>query len=188
MKLLLSVLSLCFALTAMGQPPILEGKTAGISILPSPDSSPRVIYQTPESKESQPAYFLEGELIKPHQLMTIDPNKIASLDVLKGELVVDDETYVGKVSISMLEGYEPTWITLKDLVAKYVKEEDRATLFTIDDQPVFEAADQFWVDEEYVLAIKVALMDQDGVQVRLIQLLTKKEENRKSLYPIRLKG
>jgi hypothetical protein len=188
MKPFLSLLTICFAVTAFGQAPILDGKAAGISIVSPTDSVPRVMYLTPESKTDQPACFLGGEFIKGHQLTTIDPNMIAAIDVSKEEVVVENATYVGRVNITMLDAYEPKWITLKDLAAKYLKEDDRAMLFMIDDQPVIEASDQFWVDEDYILAIKVAPMGQKDMQVRLIRVLTRKEENKKALHPIRLKG
>ena len=176
-----------FAQNPDNEPPKLIGVEIQSQIDPS---SPRVVYQDNSEEVAPPACFVNGNFIHYHQLKTIDPQQIATIDVLKETMTVEEVKYHGRLNIQLKEGYEPAWMTLSELREKYLEQTDSPAIFLLDEEVINEAADEFRVDENYILQIKVSTAENSdlGHPLQIIHLWTRTKKNIDKLNTILIRG
>ncbi|HQS55810.1 MAG: hypothetical protein B7Y15_13465 [Bacteroidetes bacterium 24-39-8] len=156
------------------------------------DTTINVIYIKKDSVQKKPAFFLDGKYIPASLLSSskINPNKIKSINVVSEPFKIDNIDYWGKVQIVSIDNYIPKPISLKALKEKYTNLNNKPTLFMIDGNLVNEENSDYIVDEKNILSITVDTLKvkDEKIDLALVKILTKSEENIKKSKEIRIKG
>ena len=190
-----SILFLFMALATLSYGQIQTGELGGVSILnkekyQAKDSIPKVIYLSQGRSAPSPLYFLDGVQVNEYAIKTLDPNQIKEIEVVKNDPSLGAGAEHGVIFIKTKEGYTPSYISLNALKEKYVKISSWPTIFLLDGQVINADYDQYVVDEKYILKIEVESLDQpaEGLQVEVINLITRTEENVQEANRIYLRG
>lgn len=185
------ILTLSFlAINAFGQSPINKSNgTDDVSkkIL-NTDTLLKVVYAEKTNKTRTPAYFLNDKFVS--QSLLLNPNLIGNIKVVKENIQVDNVQYYGQIHIKTKNNYSPKIISLTNLKDKYTNLKDKATIFMIDGNILDADYDKYLVDENYLLTIIVDKIENPkaNINLNLIKLLTKSEENIKKSKEIRIRG
>ncbi len=154
------------------------------------DTTLKVIYTNEENQPQKPAYFLNGQLVNQITLTTLNPEQIDSIHFFKKNIKVDGNRYYGEFYIKTKSGYNPKLISLTNLKEKYTNLGNKTAVFMIDGNFVNGDFDKCLVDENYLLRIIVDHVTniKEQLDLAVIKLLTKSEENIKSVNEIHIRG
>lgn len=130
------------------------------------------------------ACFVDGELMDPSVLKTINPSWIEHFSIKKDAIEIAGKKYPGQIHVEIKEGCHPRFVSLNDLKGKYIPDNHQPTLFMINDDFVKEDYNSFWVDEKYILKIIVDKVETLEKPLTIIRLLTRTEENLKEANTI----
>lgn len=153
------------------------------------DSLPQVIYKNISGSQQNIAWFVNDRMVGEAITRTLNPNLIASVDVSKKALEINNVRYGGQVTITMKEGYFPKLISLNDLKAKYTNLKDSPVLFMFENDIVRSDYGKYMVDENYLLQIVVDKVElkAEKMDFYLVKLLTRSEENVRKAKEIRIR-
>lgn len=188
----LFILLLLFATNSFGQ--TTNDKTGGILInsakTPESDTALRVIYVDREKTDRPSAIFINGKFVMNEAFSSLDPKWIEKIDVVKGDTLIDNIAYNGQIHIKTKSDYVPKIISLTDLKKKYTDFKGKPVVFMIDGNFVNANYDNYLVDENNLLTIIVDKIqtDKEKIDLGLIKLLTKSEENIKKRKQIIIRG
>lgn len=154
------------------------------------DSILQVFYIDKNKSEKETAFYINGQLVNRFLLTCLDPKRIEKVEVKKQELEILGKKYDGQVFIEMKDAYCPRFISLNDLKDKYTKMDQSPVIFFIDDNIVRDNYKGCMVDENYILKIEVEKIDNpdENLQLNVVRLITKKEENIRKSKEIRIRG
>lgn len=154
------------------------------------DTIPQVSFVNQNSTERNPAYYINGKYVNGTIIKTINPRLIDSIRVEKQDVEIGGKKYYGQIYIRLKEGYQPKAISLTDLKLKYTNLANAPSIFMIDDEIISGDYSEYIVDEKYILKIMVEkVVDKEAnLQVNMVRLLTKSEENIKKSKEIRIRG
>lgn len=152
------------------------------------DISIKVIYANKEGNTNKPAYLLNGKYVGETQLGTLNPNQIESINVVNDNIEIDNIRYSGQIHIKTKGSYAPKLISLTDLKEKYTNLKNKFVVFMIDGSIINADYDKYMVDENYLLTIIVDKIEnaQEKIELGLIMLLTRSDENIKKSKEIRI--
>ena len=120
----------------------------------------------------------------------INSKKIDSLKIEKESFQKNGIEYFGKIQVKMQSDYVATFITLKELVEKYLELDSDPLVFQINEDVINKDYNGHFVDENFILKIvlnKIKTSKKDS-EINLIKLITKTPENIKKANTIRIKG
>ena len=190
-----SIFFLFLALPTLSYGQIQTGELSGVTILSTEryqeaDTIPAVVYASQNRAEKTPLYYLDGVAVNQYAIKTLNPNQIKEIEVVKNDPSLGAGAEHGVIYITTKEGYTPRYISLNALKEKYVKISSRPTIFLLDGKVLNVDYDQYVVDEKYILKIEVESLDQpaEGLQVEVINLITRTEENVQKANRIYLRG
>ena len=193
MNKLLILLLLLAATNSFGQK--IDGKTSGLlagtTKNTEPDTALRVIYADKKKPERQPAFFMNGKLVITGSLLnSLDPNRIDNIEVVHGDTLINHIQYNGKVYIKTKTDYNPKAISLTELKNKYTDLKGKPVIFMIDGDIVNADYDNYVIDENNLLTIIIDKFQnaKESIDLGLIKLLTKSEENIKKRKQIMIRG
>ena len=154
------------------------------------DTTLKVVYAEKKEIVQTPAYFLNDKFVNQTLFGTLNPKLIESLDVVKANVQIDKIQYYGQIHIKTKDNYNPKIISLTDLKKKYTNLKDKPVLFMIDGIIINADYDNFVVDENNLLKIIVDQLKnaKESIDLGLIRLLTKSDENLKKANEIILQG
>lgn len=154
------------------------------------DSILQVSYVNADDSVRKPIYYINGKLISHIILKTINPQFIDKINVVKRDTVIDGKNYYGEIHIQLKKDYKPQFISLADLKLRYTRQANASSIFMIDDEIISGDYRKYIVDENYILKIIVERIDvnEENLQVNVIRLLTKTEENIKKSKQIWIRG
>ncbi|MEM5565856.1 hypothetical protein WNY78_12105 [Psychroserpens sp. AS72] len=147
------------------------------------DSSQLKVYDnTSKSVIEDPkvAFYINGDFISNASILkTINPKKIQSLSVEKDSITINDDLYIGKIFINLVDGYQPKLISLKDFIATHLELNDLPQIFQLDETILNVNSDDFLIDEHFIMVVSVEEIktSEENVSVNLIRLITRTEEN-----------
>ena len=143
------------------------------------ESSVKVIYTVKESDKNKPVYYLNDELVNEPLLSTLNPMLIESINVVQGNILVDNILYYGQIRVKTKNNYNPKSLSLQEIKEKYTKLKSKSSIFMIDGVIVNADYSNYFVDENYILSIIVDRIEnpKENIDLGLIKLLTKSEEN-----------
>jgi hypothetical protein len=193
MKQILIFVITALAMNAFGQ---IDGLNNKVSPHPEKfekkgnDSILQVWYVNADDSVRKPIYYINGKLISHIILKTINPQFIYKINVVKRDTVIDAKNYYGEIYIQLKKDYKPKFISLADLKLKYTRQANASSIFMIDDEIITGDYRKYIVDENYILKIIVERIDnnEENLQVNVIRLLTKTEENIKKSKQIWIRG
>lgn len=192
MKSLFILVFTIWSASTFGQTPI--NKVSGLIINSNDgilsDTSLKVVYANKESHINKPAYFINGKLINETLLGTLNPTQIESINVVKDSIQIDDIRYYGQIHIKTKSSYTFKLISLTDLKNKYTNLKNKSVVFIIDGSIINADYDTYMVDENYLLTIIVDKIEntKEKIDLGLIKLLTKSDDNIKRSKEIRIRG
>lgn len=154
------------------------------------DTILQVSYVNHNVSDRKPAYYINGKYINETILKTINPQLIDSINVVKRDVEIDGKNYYGQIYIQLKKDYTPKLISLADLKLKYINLTNAASIFMIDNEIISGDYSKCIIDENYILKIVVEKIDnnEENLQVNIVRLLTKTEENIKKSKEIILRG
>ena len=154
------------------------------------DTIPHVSYVMPNGSDRKPAFYINGKYINNFLLKTINPQLIDSMNVVKRDIEIDGKKYYGQIYIQMKKDYNPKLISLTGLKLKYTNLTNTPTIFMIDNEIISGDYNKYIVDEKYILKIIVEKVEnrKENLQVNIVRLLTKTEENIKKSKQIWIRG
>jgi len=193
MKQFLIIIALLLTLNSFGQTKdekVNEPMTANKQSISVYDTIPKVSYFTKSLTDRNPVYYINGQLVNPTALTTLDPQIIESIDVVKKPIRIESKQYAGQIFIKTKANYHPKLISLNDLKLKYINADKIPTIFMIDNKVINENDDKYLVDENYILQIIVEKVEKKAEKLKfnLVKLLTRTEENIKESKKIYLRG
>ncbi len=181
MRLKFLLIIVLFSMTTFGQ---LTGKVKGLNInQPTTinDTVIKVIYKNNIiSRNSQPpAIFFNGKLIDYSLMSTINPESIATMNVIKKDTIIDSVKYNGRIIIEGKISYNHNFMPLNKFKLKYINPSENATVFQIDGNVIYEDYDSYLIDEKYILKAIVSTIDnpKEKIKLNIINLLTKSAKN-----------
>ena len=181
MRLKFLLIIVLFSMTTSGQ---LTGKVKGLNInQPTTinDTVIKVIYKNNIiSRNSQPpAIFFNGKLIDYSLMSTINPESIATMNVIKKDTIIDSVKYNGRIIIEGKISYNHNFMPLNKFKLKYINPSENATVFQIDGNVIYEDYDSYLIDEKYILKAIVSTIDnpKEKIKLNIINLLTKSAKN-----------
>ena len=154
------------------------------------DTTLKVVYVNKIRNLKLPAFYLNGNLVNETFFYAINPKLIDSINVVKGNLQIENVMYYGQIYIKTKNSYIPKIISLTELKNKYTKLKSEPTIFMINGEIVTTNYDKYMVDENYLFRIIIDKVEnaKENVNFNLIKLLTKSEENIKKSKEIMIRG
>lgn len=148
----------------------------------SDSSKIKVYYNTSKStlEDAKVAFYVNGDFISNASILkTINPKKIKSLSVEKDSITINNDLYIGKILINLVDGYQPKFISLKDFIVNHLELNDLPQIVQLDETILNVNSDDFLIDEHYIMVVSVEEIKTSGenLSVNLIRLITKTEEN-----------
>ena len=181
MKLKLTIIIAFLSVTTFGQ---LTGKVTGLNSTKTDtikDTVIKVIYKNNiiSRNPQPPAIFFNGKLIDYSLMSTINPESIASMNVIKKDTIIDSVKYNGKIMIQGKTTNNHNYISLNEFKLKYVSPSENVPVFQIDENIVVDDYDTYLIDEKNILRVIVTPIDnpKQKVKIDFINLLTKSAKN-----------
>lgn len=147
------------------------------------DTTPKVV-QVNTNKALKPAYFVDGKFATG---LLIDPQLIDSMNVVKGEVQIDNHKYQGQIFIRTKTAIGDRLISLTALKDKYTAFKNQPAIFLVNGKMVTENYDTYVVDESYLVQINVDTAT-ENIPVGVIELLTKNNQNTEKPGEMRIRG
>jgi len=142
------------------------------------------------SNQKPVGLFVNEKFIGRVELMNyINPDKIEMIKIKKEKFEMNGTEYFGKIFIKMKSDYNPKFLTLDDLSAKYLKLNKNPIIYQIDEKVIENRKNKILVDENFILKIivKKVKTSEKNTEINLIRLVTKTPENIKKANEIRIK-
>jgi hypothetical protein len=179
MKLKLTIIIAFLSITTFGQ---LTGKVKGMNInKPTTinDTVIKVAYNFKKVSNNYAAVFFNGKLINYSLMSTINPESIATMNVVKKDTIIDSVKYNGRIIIEGKITYNHNFMPLNKFKLKYINPSENATVFQIDGNVIYEDYDNYLIDEKYILKAIVTTIDnpKEKIKLNIINLLTKSLKN-----------
>ena len=154
------------------------------------DTIPTIETKSTKRNGLTPIYFVNGIRRPSTFLNTLNPKLIDSINVVKNKKENGDINHSGEIHIKMKKEYSPNLISLNKLKLKYTKDDKKPTVFMLDNDLIKEKYADYLVDEKYILKIIIDNIkdEQQNIDIQVIRLLTRKEENIKQDNEIRIRG
>ena len=154
------------------------------------DTIIKVVYKNEIKNNKKPAYFINGKLTNESILRTLNPNEIATVNVEKKNIEIENIKYHEQLYIVTKLTYQPKFISLNNLKLKYTNVKDNSTIFKIDDEIINADYENYLVDEKYILRIIVEKFENknENLNVNIINLTTKTPKNIKKSKEIIIRG
>lgn len=164
------------------------GVTVGSAAIPV-DTTLRVIYVTKTGDEKLPALYVNGRLV--NRMFHLDPKLIESLDVDTSSFQIGGVKYYGRLRITTKISYNSKFISLNEVKEKYTNLNGEPVIFMVDGEIITSNNDEYLVDENLLWRIFIDKIEDgrgENLDLNLIKLLTKSDENLKKLPEIRIRG
>jgi hypothetical protein len=154
------------------------------------DTIIKVVYKNENQNNKKPAYFLNNKIVNESILRTINPNEIATVNVEKENIEIENVTYYGKIYFTTKSTYKPKLISLNSLKLKFTNIKENSTIFKIDDEIINDNYENYLVDQNNILKINVEKFENNAEKLNLniITIVTKTEENIKKSKEIIIRG
>lgn len=148
------------------------------SLEKNPDTTFKVIHK-PAQPGGYPSFVINGQFIKSLRMSTLNPDKIASIKLLKNDSLTRDPLPRPLLIIQTKKNGNFRLISLSELIEKYTDFKNIPVAITIDGDFVTEDFNTYYIDMDNLLTIIVEekpMMNGMG-KMGLMTLLTKTEEN-----------
>ena len=188
-KILLLLMLVLLTTCLFGQENLSGNSTTENKFRSLNDSLPQVIYKKAPGTQHPVAWYVNEQLVDEFTTKTINPEQIATINVLKQSVVIDNITYDGQVWMKMKSDYHPKLISIHELKSRYTNIGQEPALFLLDNEVIPGDENNKLVNEMYLLQIIVERIEKntDRPALWLVRLLTRTPENIKKSKEIRLR-
>ncbi len=165
-----------------------KDKTLLVQDAKSIDTTLHVIVSDKKDNAKRPLFIIDDIIFK--NVVYLKDDQIQSMDVNKGETIIDGDTFYGEIRINTKPGYSPKFITLNELKSKYTDLEKTPVVYTIDGILLNKNENEVYIDENNILTItidKLNTSDQNA-EIGIINVLTKSKKNIDKRNGMRLRG
>lgn len=154
------------------------------------DSTIKVVYGNNIKPSKSTALYVNDKFATGSSMLTLDLKRIETARVVNNTVTIDGIQYNGQMYLTTRQDYKPNLISLNALKFKYTNLADKHVVFTIDGSIINADYDKYLIDETYVLQITVDEMNnpKENVQLELVKVLTRSEENIQKSKEIRIRG
>jgi len=154
------------------------------------DTIPIVSYLNPNLQNTDAAITINGMLINESAMYGFDPQRIESINVLNDSFEINNMKFYGQIQIKTKKAYDPSFISLKDLLLKHTSLKKEPGIIIFDDKIIFDRFSEIFVDEKFILKIEVQEInnDKNKIHFKLVKLVTRTEENVRDANQIFIKG
>jgi len=181
MKIKLLIAIAFLSTTTFGQ---LTGKVKGLNInQPTTinDTVIKVVYNNFKISKNpkSPAVFFNGKLVNYSLILTINPESIETMNVVKKDTIIDSVKYFGRIMVQGKNISNHNYMSLNEFKLKYINPSENAAVFQIDGNIIYDDYDKCLIDEKYILKVIVTLVDnpKEKIKLNIINLLTKSAKN-----------
>lgn len=134
--------------------------------------------------------LLDNNYASLETLDLLNPNSIKSIKIEKGSFEINDKKYTGKIIIETKPYLNTTFVTIDQLITKYIKLQKKQNyICSIDGEIINADKNNTFLDEKNILKIKEVKLDkiESPSNLTLIKILTKnkKQSNNKGGIIIR---
>jgi hypothetical protein len=156
----------------------------------SPQAGIRVNYTDSATHGKKIAIFLNDKFVGSSINKIIKVDLIENFSVIKEPYVQDSTHYAGQVYITAKANQNLKLVTFNDLKQRYTNLANKPAVFMLDGDVVNENYDKCFVDENNLLEITVdrVVNTKENINVTLVKLFTKTEENIKRSQNIMIRG
>jgi len=161
----------------------------------SENSKIKVIYKDSlnkfHSNKKSAGIFVNGAFLGDENVLNaINSEKIESLNIEKDNFENNGKEYYGKILVKMKSEYNPKFITLKELIVKYLGLDKKTIVFQINEDVINQDYNEYLVDENFILKIILEKIQttEKSTEINLVKLITKTADNIKKANTIRIKG
>lgn len=181
MKIKLLIAIAFLSTTTFGQ---LTGKVKGLNItkpVTINDTVIKVVYKNGRhfGNQQPPAIFFNGKLVNYSLMLTINPESIETMNVVKKDTIIDSVKYNGQLIIEGKITYNHNFMSPNEFKLKYINPSENATVFQIDGNIIYDDYDKCLIDEKYILKVIVTPVEnpKEKIKLNIINLLTKSDKN-----------
>jgi len=179
MKLNLSNVIVLLSITSFGQ---LTGKVPGLNNTKTEtinDTVIKVVYKNNKTSKNPPAVFFYSKLVSFDLLKTINPESIATVNVINRDTIIDSVKYYGQLYIQGKITNNHNYMSLNEFKLKYISPSDNFPVFQIDGNIMDEDYDTCLIDEKNILKVVVTPIEntKQKIKIDFINLLTKSAKN-----------
>lgn len=161
-----------------------HGSSTTVKVHQRRDTAFRVIKLNNITPTNQIAFFLNGKFVGPRYSLTRD--LMEAIRVVEQDTLIGTKRYTVQVYVKAKSDYRPKLSSLADIKAKYTEFKETPVVFMLDGDIIKFEPDSYFVDENMLLSVIVDKLD--DIQIGVIKLLTKTEENIKERNNIILRG
>ena len=154
---------------------------------PASDTANKAVRIRKANPALQPAYYVDGKFASG---LIVDPQLVDSINVVSGEVQLNNHTYNGRVYINTKSHSAARLISLTAVKDKYAEFKNKPVIVIVDGKIVKVDYDKYVVDESYVLQITVDRVNNptENIDLGVIELLSKSDANIKKSKEIRIRG
>ena len=187
-SLLIIILSICETLSAQKNNGLNISQTKSQYLVN--DTIPKVVY--PQKWETNENLVLLNEKPTTFQtLSTINPEHIKSIRIEKEKFRFNDKEYNAKIFVETKPEFNTNLITINELILKYTNlKKDENFIYSIDGEILNADEKNTFVDEKYIMQIKVVKLDKidNPKNLNFIKILTRSQQNLNKANEIIIRG
>jgi uncharacterized membrane protein (UPF0182 family) len=107
------------------------------------------------SKNTEPALFLDSVFIAANTMKYINPDEIESVNSVKNDTVVNNNCYAGQIHFRSKNPNKYIFLTLEQIKSEYTKVKKTDVSYMINGEFIKENIDTFKLDRNYILKVEV---------------------------------
>jgi hypothetical protein len=113
------------------------------------------LFFSQNSKNIQPALFLDSVSIDANTIKYLNPNDIESINSIKKDTVVNNSLYSEQIHIRSKNPNKYIFLTLEQIKSEYTKVKKTDVIYMINGEFIKENIDTFKLDQNYILKVEV---------------------------------
>ena len=113
------------------------------------------LFFSQNSKNIQPALFLDSVSISSNTMKYINPDDIKSINSIKKDTVVNNSLYSEQIHIRSKNPKKYIFLSLEQIKYVYTTVEKNAVIYMINGEFIKEDIDTFKLDQNYILKVEV---------------------------------
>jgi hypothetical protein len=143
------------------------------------------LFFSQNSKNTQPALFLDSVLISSNTMKYLNPNNIASINSIKKDTVVNNSRYSEQIHMRSKNPKKYIFLSLEQIKDDYTTVAKNAVIYMINGELIKEDIATFKLDRNYILKVEVTNSNEfynlrkseSKLDIIIINILGKTKEN-----------
>lgn len=146
------------------------------------------------NKTEEAAMFLDSAFISKNTMNYINPDEIASVNVIKNDTIINNNHYSGQIYIRSKNPKKFNFLSLEQIKSEYTNIKKSDVIYMVNGEFIKEHLDTFKLDRHYILTVEVTNSNEfynfrkSDTKFDIINILGKTKENLDDENKILLKG